>query len=132
MNLLYSILIILLGASIGTALVISVRCANIHWDKSLNLDFKQSFNFYVNKNPWALVVGVIVVGIFLFVYPSILGSYQKILSGRHPKYESYIKFIVQNLRICSIGLGVASQGLGFLLVGFSDKKLVEYSDKIKS
>lgn len=125
-------LIILFGAILGTALIISARCAKIHISSKYQLSFKQTFAFYTNRNPWALIVGLIIIMAFMYFYPGILASYNSISDDNHIKYQEYIESVIDNLRIWSFGIGVASQGLGFLIVGFSDKKLKAYDDEINN
>lgn len=123
-------LVIILGALVGTALVIAVQCSRIHNNKSYNLNFAQTFSFYVSRDPFALIVGAIIVIAFLYLFPGIMASYNSISETNTVAYQSYVQNIVKNLRAWSLGIGVCSQGLGFLIVGLSEKKLRDYDEKI--
>ena len=110
--------IILLGSAIGMFLTVLVQSEIINRSQKFEAGFKDAFKFYTTKHRGGLYVGGTVIFLFMFLLPNLITSNIKMLDS-----------ILANLRLWSVGIGVASTAIGFLLVKGTHKKLDEFAEK---
>lgn len=123
---------IFFGALLGLALTVAVKCGRIHASANYSMDWKQTLQYYTKRNPFAIVVGFLVIFIFMFLFPMFSAMYNNIDPDNPTKYSQYIKSVVEQINAWSIGLGVISQAAGFFVSDFGNSKIKEYDKKINN
>lgn len=118
-------IVIASGSSIGLAIVIAVACYYIHRGSKYQLSFKETWDVYTKEHVWPLIIGGIIVVAAMFILPDLMAY------GSSGKYYKAIQNALHSLRIYSIGLGVVSMGLGFLIAGTGDKALKYAEAKLR-
>lgn len=100
------------GCLLGMLLTVIAQSEIINQSEKFAAGFNDAFKFYTRKNRGGIYVGIITVIIFMYLIPNLLSSDIK-------WFENFL----ENARFWSIGVGVVSQALGFLVVKKSHKKL---------
>jgi hypothetical protein len=120
-----SILVILLGSLLGMLLTISAKSFYVQKSRKFELNFFEAFKVYTTKYTGPIFIGLIVIAIVMFVYPTIQAN--AIIPGddNDIKYMKYFANFLKWLRPYSVGIGVVSIGLGFLIVRKGEKFLRE-------
>lgn len=109
-------LIVLFGCLLGMLLTTVVQSEIINQSQKFDAGFNDAFRFYTKINRGAIYSGFITILIFIFVMPNII--------------DMGIEKFISRIRIYSVGLGVVSQALGFLIVKRSHEKLDQKINKL--
>ena len=100
------------GGLLGLFLTILVQSEIINRSKKFAAGFNEAFKFYTTENRGGIYIGITVLLCCLFVLPNILTS----------DIHAFEKF-AERIRFWSIGIGVASQAIGFLVVKKSHEQI---------
>ena len=100
------------GGILGLFLTILVQSEIINRSGKFAAGFNDAFKYYTTKNRGGIYIGLTVLLCCLFVLPNILNS----------DIHAFEKF-AERIRFWSIGIGIASQAIGFLAVKKSHEEL---------
>jgi len=114
----YNYLLILLGSGLGMFLTILVQSEIINRSQKFEAGFAEAFKFYTRTQKGGIYIGILVIFIFMFALPNLVTSNIK-------QFENFIS----NIRLWSIGIGVGSQAIGFLVVKKSHEKLKQLDNE---
>lgn len=112
--------IVIGGWALGQLLFIVVQAAIVHKSSKYQHTFREALNIYLRKDVGPFCAGMVFMLIIVFVLPEIMALANS-NTLEDPNHGKYARWIVNNLRISSIGLGIVAQFLGFLAVSKSAK-----------
>lgn len=123
-------LIIPLGWLLGQLLFIVVMSVATQKNKNNECSFNDAFIIYVRHDTGPIWVAVLIMLIAMFILPEII-AHHAIANGplEDVKESKYIQKIVEFLRTFSVLLGIAAQGIGFLIVSRAGKWIKKADDK---
>lgn len=119
------LLTILSGSLLGMLLLISVASYQVQIDANYQLNFWNAMKVYTIKFTGPLFVGLVVMFIGMFFLPM-----AKANAGGPDKYGALLQHVLKYLRVYSVALGVAGQGLGFLIIKGKNKFLRDAEQKL--
>lgn len=129
-----SYLFIVLGWLLGQLIFITVQCIIIHRNDSYKHTFREAFALYVKRDTGPMILAALVMLVFVFVLPELTANLVTAQEGstttEQTKYNRVLSSILKWLRVSSVVLGVASQGIGFLAVSRITKWIKKKDEEV--